>query len=96
VFFGEAIPPRALAVSQVQSQKCDVLLVVGTSLQVYPAAQIPLTVKMRYPPATVLEVNREPSALHRQVTDILLLGGAGEIMSHLADAVEKRLAEGIA
>ncbi len=91
VFFGEAIPPKALTVSQVQSQKADVLLVVGTSLQVYPAAQIPLSVKMRYPPARVIEVNREPSALHNQVTDILLLGSAGEIVHELKQAVEERV-----
>jgi NAD-dependent deacetylase len=92
VFFGEAIPPKALSVSHVQSQRTDVLLVVGTSLQVYPAAQIPLSVKLRYPPAQVIEINREPSALHKQVTDILLLGSAGEIVHRLAETVESRIA----
>lgn len=91
VFFGEAIPPRALTASQIQSQKCDVLLVIGTSLQVYPAAQIPLSMKLKYPPATVIEVNREPSALHTQVTDILMLGSAGAILSRLMDALEARM-----
>jgi NAD-dependent deacetylase len=88
VFFGEAIPPRALTASQIQSQKCDVLLVIGTSLQVYPAAQIPLSMKLKYPPATVIEVNREPSALHAQVSDILMVGSAGAILSRLMDALE--------
>jgi NAD-dependent deacetylase len=88
VFFGEAIPSRALMVSQVQSQKCDLLLVVGTSLQVFPAAQIPLTVKLKYPPATVVEINREPSAMHEQVTDILLLGSAGDILSRVMDCLD--------
>lgn len=88
VFFGEAIPPRALTASQIQSQKCDVLLVIGTSLQVYPAAQIPLSVKLKFPPATVIEVNREPSALQSQITDILLLGSAGAILTQLMNALE--------
>jgi NAD-dependent protein deacetylase/lipoamidase len=91
VFFGEAIPAEALAISQKQSELCDVLLVVGTSLQVFPAAQIPLSVKLKYPPAKVIEVNREPSALHGQVTDIMLEGGAGDTLSMLLEAVEKRL-----
>jgi NAD-dependent deacetylase len=93
VFFGEAIPPKALAISQVQTEKCDVLLVVGTSLQVFPAAQIPLSVKFKSPPAKVLEINREPSAMHEQVTDILILGSAGEIMTELTAKVETILAE---
>jgi len=91
VFFGEAIPSRALMVSQVQSHKCDVLLVIGTSLQVFPAAQIPLSVKLKYPPATVVEINKEPSAMHEQVTDVLLLGSAGEILTRVMEQIEARL-----
>jgi NAD-dependent deacetylase len=94
VFFGEAIPSKALMISQVQSQKCDVLLVVGTSLQVFPAAQIPLSVKMKYPPAIVVEINREPSAMHEQVTDTLLLGSAGDILTRITDALESRVLAG--
>jgi NAD-dependent deacetylase len=90
VFFGEAIPPRALSVSQIQTARCDVLLVVGTSLQVYPAAQIPQAVKYKNPPALVIEVNREPSALQQMVTDILIVGSAGEIMERIASKVEEK------
>jgi NAD-dependent deacetylase len=88
VFFGEAIPTRALMISQIQCEKCDVLLVVGTSLQVFPAAQIPITVKMKYPAATVIEINMEPSALQDKVTDILALGSASEILTRVMDCVE--------
>jgi NAD-dependent deacetylase len=91
VFFGEAIPSRALTISQMQCVKCDVLLVVGTSLQVYPAAEIPLSVKMKYPPAQVIEVNLEPSAMHEEVTDILLLGKAGEVLSSLMEHLQTKL-----
>lgn len=91
VFFGEAIPSRALMISQVQCEKCDVLLVVGTSLQVFPAAQIPLTVKLKYPAATVVEINREPSAMHERVSDILVLGSAGQILSRLLEVVESKV-----
>lgn len=91
VFFGEAIPSKALMVSQVQSQKCDVLLVVGTSLQVFPAAQIPLTMKLKYPPATVIEINMEPSAMHQQVSDMLLLGSAGEILTRITNCLQSKV-----
>ena len=95
VFFGEAIPSKALMVSQVQTRKCDVLLVVGTSLQVFPAAQIPIEVKLKNPPAKVIEVNREPSALHQRVTDIMVMGSAGEILSRLMEHLEAKVAAGI-
>jgi NAD-dependent deacetylase len=91
VFFGEAIPSRAMMISQIQSSKCDVLLVIGTSLQVFPAAQIPISVRVKTPPAKVIEINREPSALRDQVTDILFLGSASEIMKRLIDRLEEEL-----
>ncbi|MCL5124859.1 MAG: NAD-dependent deacylase [Deltaproteobacteria bacterium] len=91
IFFGEAIPSRALMISQIQSQKCDVLLVIGTSLQVFPAAQIPIAVKIKAPPATVIEINREPSALHEQVSDMLLIGSASEIMTKIINRLEGEL-----
>jgi len=92
VFFGEAISSRALTISKMQSIKCDVLLVIGTSLQVYPAAEIPLSVKMKHPPAQVIEVNLEPSAMREEVTDILLLGKAGEVLCRLTEYLEVNLA----
>jgi NAD-dependent deacetylase len=88
VFFGEPIPSKALMVSDVQAHKCDLLLIIGTSLQVYPAAQIPISAKIKNPPATVVEVNLEPSALNEQVTDYLLLGSAGEILTKIVEALE--------
>ncbi len=94
IFFGEAIPSKALMISQVQSQKCDVLLVIGTSLQVFPAAQIPLSVKLKYPPATVVEINREASAMYEQVSDILLLGSASEILNRLMEVLEGKVMAG--
>jgi NAD-dependent SIR2 family protein deacetylase len=67
--------------------------VIGTSLQVYPAAQIPLSVKLKHPPAMVVEVNREPSAMYNQVSDVLLLGSAAEILSRLMETLEDKVGE---
>ncbi len=94
IFFGEAIPSKALMISQVQSQKCDLLLVIGTSLQVFPAAQIPLTMKRKNPPATVIEINMEPSAMHEQVSDMLLLGSAGEIITRVMQCLQSKVIAG--
>jgi NAD-dependent SIR2 family protein deacetylase len=54
-----------------------------------------MAVKLKHPPATVIEVNREASALHQQVTDTLILGSAGEIMTKILQALEERLEAGI-
>jgi len=41
IFYGEALPQQALIGSVQEAQRCDLLLVLGTSLVVYPAASIP-------------------------------------------------------
>ena len=41
VNFGQSLPPKDLAESYQHSQKCDLFLVVGSSLVVYPAADMP-------------------------------------------------------
>ena len=41
VFYGEMLPEEALAGSFREAQTCDLLLVLGTSLVVYPAAYVP-------------------------------------------------------
>ncbi len=41
VFFGESLPIHALSMSEMHAQKTDLLLVLGTSLTVFPAADIP-------------------------------------------------------
>ena len=40
-FFGEALPEAALAAAVAQARRADLMLVLGTSLTVYPAAALP-------------------------------------------------------
>jgi len=40
-FFGESLPAEALKNAVIESQKADLMLILGTSLTVYPAASIP-------------------------------------------------------
>lgn len=86
VFFGELIPPEALDRSQQAAAQCDVMLVVGTSATVQPAAYMPVIARQRG--ATVIEINPEPSPLTGTTSQILLQGKAGEVISELVAAVE--------
>jgi NAD-dependent deacetylase len=40
-FFGESLPVKALAAAESESKKADLMLVLGTSLTVFPAAGLP-------------------------------------------------------
>lgn len=85
VFFGEMIPTNALARSQALAAACDVMLVVGTSATVQPAAFMPVIARDNG--AVVIEINPEATPLTRTVSDFLITGEAGSVMRRLAEAV---------
>lgn len=47
ILFGEPLPYETVARSQAEALQCDAMLVVGTSLEVMPAADLPLLAKRR-------------------------------------------------
>jgi len=91
VWFGESLPSGAFERAQQRAANCDVMLVVGTSGLVYPAAALPGTA--RAAGAIVIEVNTQPSELTRDV-NIFLQGPAGAVLPRLVREVEgERLGE---
>lgn len=87
VLFGEIIPEYALQTSERLARGCDVLIVVGTSATVYPAASLPYLAKEGG--ATVIECNTEPTAFTNTVTDFFLQGPAGLTLPELVRRVAK-------
>ncbi|MBP9002379.1 MAG: NAD-dependent deacylase [Candidatus Hydrogenedentes bacterium] len=83
VLFGEMIPPSALTAARVLASTCDVMLVIGTSAQVYPAASLPWMARENG--ATIIECNIHPTAFTTSITDIFLRGPAGVVLPALAD-----------
>ena len=61
VLFGEPLPYEAVSQSQNEALLCDVMLVVGTSLEVMPAADLPLLARRRG--ARLILVNLTPTPL---------------------------------
>jgi NAD-dependent deacetylase len=59
VFFGENLPEEALEESMAAFEECDLAVVLGTSLKVYPAAGLPSLRKRGVP---LVIVNREPTS----------------------------------
>jgi NAD-dependent deacetylase len=84
VLFGEALPAPALDRARELAAQADLLLIVGTSLQVYPAASIPrLALECG---ARLCIVNREPTPFDDRASAVLY-GQAGEILPALADSL---------
>ena len=80
VWFGEALPEAALEAAAAAVRACDVLVVVGTSARVWPAAG--LIHAAAAAGAFVAEVNVAPSEVSHAV-DAHLRGAAGEVLPRL-------------
>lgn len=83
VWFGEQLPEAALRTAVEAAAGCDVLLTVGTSGVVHPAAEIPRIAALSG--ATVIQVNPEPTALDRVCT-VNLRGTAARVLPSLVAA----------
>ena len=88
IFFGEGIPPQAYQKSMEAAQKAEVVIIIGTTGEVMPAAQIPYIAKQNG--AKVIEVNTEPSKFTSAITDIYLEGKATKVMGQLMDAINMK------
>ncbi len=87
VFFGEMIPAQAMWRSRQAATDCDLMLVVGTSAVVHPAAMIPVIAKDNG--AKIVEINPERTPLTDEISDYLIMGEAGEVMNRIVAAMEK-------
>jgi len=81
VLFGEPMPIPAVEEAFTLAKAADVMLVVGSSLVVYPAAQVPL--KAVEAGAALIVVNAEPTPFDRLAT-VVIHGRSGEVLPQLA------------
>ena len=83
VWFGEFLPEAVMAAAFAAIEKCEVLVVVGTSAVVYPAAALPAITKNSG--GLVIEINLEPTDI-TSYADASLFGPAGEMLPALWNA----------
>ena len=90
IWFGEGLPWQAVEAAAEAAHSCELMLVVGTSGLVYPAAQLPFIAKRAG--ATVIDVNPEPGPIS-SIADLFMQGKSGEILPALARAVADQRAD---
>jgi NAD-dependent deacetylase len=83
ISFGQPMPEAAMARAEAASLACDLFLVLGSSLVVYPAAGFPLLAKRNG--ASLAIVNREPTDQDRHA-DLVLHEGIGAVMARVTPA----------
>jgi NAD-dependent deacetylase len=83
VFFGEPIPQEAFLRASEAAHGCNLMLVIGTSGVVYPAAGMPEIAKRAG--ACIVEINPETTPLTGFVSDYIILGKAGEVLPAIVE-----------
>jgi len=88
IFFGEGIPQETYQLSMEAIQKADVVLIIGSTGEVMPAAQLPFLASQHG--ASIIEVNPDQSKFTTAITDLHLKGKAGEVMLELMGLVYEK------
>lgn len=85
VWFGEMLPATALSRAYDLSADCDVMLVVGTSGLVTPAANLPIVA--RQAGAQVIEINPDETPISH-IAQLRLHGPSGQVLPQLVEALD--------
>lgn len=86
ILFGEPLPYEAISAAQQAALACDVMLVIGTSLEVMPAADLPLLARRRG--ARLLLINMTPTLLDDQM-DIVLRADVAKTLQALWREIQR-------
>jgi NAD-dependent deacetylase len=81
ISFGQPMPDGPMARAEEETLACDLFLVVGSSLTVYPAAGFPVLAKENG--AQLVILNREPTPLDK-VADLVLHDEIGPALTAIA------------
>jgi NAD-dependent deacetylase len=80
IFFGEPLNPDVITRAYEEVDCCDFLLVVGSSLVVYPAADLPVTAKQHG--AGLAIINKDPTPMD-QLADYVIHEEAGKVLPQI-------------
>lgn len=84
VLFGEPLPHAAIQPAFALARQADVMLVVGSSLVVYPAADIPLLAVRSG--AQLIVINAEPTPFD-ELAAVVIRGKSGEVLPEIVELI---------
>jgi NAD-dependent protein deacetylase/lipoamidase len=80
ISFGQPMPVEAMRRAEAASLECDLFIVLGSSLVVYPAAALPMIAKSNG--AALAIVNREPTKMDRSA-DVVIHAEIGAVLPEI-------------
>ena len=88
IAYGQSMPVRETNEAVERSSACDLFLAAGSSLVVYPAAQMPLLAKQNGAKLVIINIGDTP---HDSYADIVIAEKTGETMSKIVERAKKKL-----
>jgi NAD-dependent deacetylase len=85
VFFGEQIPILEQVEANEQAKRCKVMIIIGTSGVVYPAAEIPYIAHSNG--AKIVEINLEPTPFTSSISHYFFAGSASTVLPRILQHV---------
>ena len=87
IFFGEALPQQTLTQAMREAEECDLMMVIGSSLVVYPAAYVPVQAKQAG--ADLVIINKGETEQDHQA-DVRIDAAAGETMTKIINMIKDK------
>jgi NAD-dependent deacetylase len=85
VAYGQSMPERETREAELRSSQCDLFLAAGSSLVVYPAAQMPVVAKQNGAKLVIMNFTETP---HDHYADVLIAEKTGETLSKIVARVK--------
>jgi NAD-dependent deacetylase len=87
VAFGQSMPERETREAENRSESCDLFLAAGSSLVVYPAAQMPVLAKQSGAKLVIMNLTGTP---HDSYADVVVAEKTGETLSKIVARVKAK------
>jgi NAD-dependent deacetylase len=88
IAFGQSLPADAIFKAEEKSSTCDLFIAAGSSLVVYPAAQMPVIAKRQGAKLVIITIGDTP---HDPYADVIIHDKTGPTLSKIADLVKLKL-----
>ena len=88
VNFNDPMPEKEMKLSKEHAAKCDLMLVIGSSLSVQPASNFPRKAKKKGTKLIIINIDQTPQD---DIADITIKNKAGEILPQIVEKLKKIL-----
>jgi len=85
ILFGEQLPYKQVQLAKDATRKCDLMLVIGSSLEVYPASDLPVLAHRNS--AKVIIINLEPTPLDK-IADVIIRDDVADVLPAIVEQLE--------